>query len=64
MLADTVMRQYARAVTQFRQSEEVRFCFFGLFLFAFRWLILPVPLHFLIRQFLLRRSASFYVSKF
>lgn len=27
------MRQYARAVTQFRQSEEVRFCFFGLFSF-------------------------------
>ncbi len=35
MLAGTVMRQYARAVTQSRQSEEVRLCFFGLFLFAF-----------------------------
>jgi hypothetical protein len=44
--------------------EEVRFCFFGLFLFAILSLVLPILLHFLIRQVLLRRSASFYVSRF
>lgn len=58
------MRQYSRAVTQFHQSEEVQFCFFGLFLFAFLRLTLSIMLHFLVCQFLLRRSAWFYVSMF
>ena len=62
------MRQYARVVTysyQYHsQPEEVRFCFFGLFLFAILRLTLPVLLHFLVCQFLLRRFASFYVSRF
>ena len=39
------------------QSEEVRFCFFGLFLFAILRLVLPILLYFLIHRFLLRRSA-------
>lgn len=44
--------------------EEVRSCFFGLFLFAILRLTLPILLHFLIHRLLLRRSASFYVSRF
>jgi len=44
--------------------RSATFRFFGLFLFAILRLILPILPHFLIRQFLLRRSASFYVSRF
>lgn len=58
MLASAVACQYARAFTQPKSARRsVTFRFFGLFLFVFGWLILPVPPHFLIRRFLLRRSA-------
>ena len=44
--------------------RSATFRFFGLFLFATLRLTLPILLYFLIRRFLLRRSASFYVSRF
>ena len=65
LLAGAVACQYARAFTQPKSARRsATFRFFGLFLFVFGWLILPVPPHFLIRRVLLRRSASFYVSRF
>ena len=58
----------ALAFRAFTQPKSARrstiFSFFGLFLFAFEWWALPIMLHFLITRFLLRRSASFYVSRF
>ena len=64
-LGNRVACQYARAFTQPKSARRsATFRFFGLFLFVFGWLILPVPPHFLIRRVLLRRSASFYVSRF